>query len=373
MGDDLTPRAAIERLFSAEPAEDWFTPAFAAQVPPERVRQIVADLTGRYGRLEDVRESGEGFAVSLERADIPTQIVLDGDGRIAGLLFRTPVVTSGSLDQHVATIAALPGRTAVLVVSDGAERAAHDAATPLAVGSAAKLAIVKAVKDAVTGGRLGWEQVVMLDSAWRSLPTGILQDWPPRTPVTIATLVNLAVSISDNTAADALLHTVGREAVEAISPRNRPFLATRELFQLKMRTNADLRAAWAVSSAVERRSILDRLSEKPEPRAAALERSATSDVEWHLSAVELCDLLAAVADLEAFRINPGLADPAAWARVAYKGGSEAGVLNLSTLLVAADGTRHCVIATWNDAKTLDEQRLMVPYRAILEALARQQG
>src|SRR5690606_12626143 len=127
---------------------------------------------------------------------------LDAEGRIAGLLFEPPVA-SGDLSQQVEAITALPGRTAILVLSNGEAQAEHNADEPLAVGSAAKLAVLKAVREAVEAGQLRWEQVVPLDDSWRSLPTGILQDWPADTPVTIATLANLMISISDNTATDA--------------------------------------------------------------------------------------------------------------------------------------------------------------------------
>jgi hypothetical protein len=46
------------------------------------------------------------------------------------------------------------------------------------------------------------------------------------------------ISVSDNTAADALLSIAGRENVEKFAPRNRPFLSTREAFILKAVPNA---------------------------------------------------------------------------------------------------------------------------------------
>jgi hypothetical protein len=41
--------------------------------------------------------------------------------------------------------------------------------------------------------------------------------------------------------------------------------------------------------------------------------------------------------------------------------------------VAQDGTAHCVVATWNADRALDEARLLAPYRAILHLLARDAG
>lgn len=68
-------------------------------------------------------------------------------------------------------------------------------------------------------------------------------------------------------------------------------------------------------------------------------------------------------------INPGLADPEDWTSVAYKGGSDQGVLNFSTRLVSRDGKVHCVVASWNDDEDVPMDKLAEPYRGILRKLA----
>ncbi len=67
-----------------------------------------------------------------------------------------------------------------------------------------------------------------------------------------------------------------------------------------------------------------------------------------MTATELCTLLDRVSDSPAFTINPGVADAQKWRSVAFKGGSDSGVLNLSTRVVAQDGTVHCAVVTWNN-------------------------
>jgi hypothetical protein len=47
------------------------------------------------------------------------------------------------------------------------------------------------------------------------------------------------------------------------------------------------------------------------------------------------------------QINPGLADKDTWRTAAYKGGSEPGVFSMTHYLIALDGTRWCVTASWN--------------------------
>ena len=89
-------------------------------------------------------------------------------------------------------------------------------------------------------------------------------------------------------------------------------------------------------------------------------------VEWHFSVRQLCGLMRKVAPLPAMGVNPGVATASNWQRVAYKGGSEPGVLNLTTQVTALDGTTYCVAATWNNsAQALDEPRFEMLYANIL--------
>ena len=367
--ENESKRTALERLFrQVPPLADWFAPAFLAQVSAGRVAEIVAGLQGRHGPFREIVETNGSLSVRLLRADIPVQVVLDAQGRIAGLLFQTAEPAFGTLDDAVRAVADLPGRTAALVVTDGRTRAAHGADVPLAVGSAFKLAVLRAAAEAHEAGRLAWDQVVRLDPAWRSLPSGILQDWPDGTPVTVATLANLMVSLSDNTATDALLCLVGRSAVEALSPHNAPFLTTREAWVLKAAANGALRQEWLAADTASRRQLLPSLAALPLPRPADLAPGVTSDVEWFFTAEELCALLESTRSLPALGISKGPVDPGRWRSVAYKGGSEAGVLNLSATVEAESGKRHCVVATWNGTGALDQERLLEPFGAILRLL-----
>ncbi|MCD0503369.1 serine hydrolase [Bordetella petrii] len=365
---EISPPQAIERLFNtAQPDPSWFAPQFLAQVPYEQVTGLLDQLEKQHGEFQSVKKAADAYRVTLERAQVPTHIVLDPQGRITGLRFEAPIVAGGLAD-HVDAIAGLPGSTSVLVLQDGQPIASHDPDAVLAVGSAAKLAILKAVADAASQGRLAWDKVVPLDPAWQSLPTGVLQDWPARTPLTISTLANLMISISDNTATDALIRLVGRPAVEAITPRNTPFLTTRELFTLKAAARQDLRNAWVQADRAGKQAVLERLAGLQLPAAAELSPRPTIAVEWFLSVRELCGLIDGLAGQPALHINTGLARRANWARTAFKGGSEPGVLSLVSWVQDQAGTRYCVAATWNDQAPLDEPALMGRYRSVLEQL-----
>jgi hypothetical protein len=93
--------------------------------------------------------------------------------------------------------------------------------------------------------------------------------------------------------------------------------------------------------------------------------------EWYVPAERLCELIEAVAGLPPMQINPGVAARADWQDIAFKGGSEIGVLNLTTRVTGKDGTRYCVVASWNDTKAIDETRATGAYASLLAALARE--
>lgn len=365
----MTPEATLQALLSeGGSTPDRFDAAFLSAVPFAEVERILAGVRKEHGPLQGIERASNGFRLRFAEASMPAAISLDANGRINGLWFG-PAERLGTIETLAAEIEALPGKSALLVVSDGEDIVAQDADQPLAIGSAAKLAILVALRDAVTAGRLSWDLVVPLDPAWKSLPSGQLQDWPDGTPLTIATLANLMISISDNTATDALVRIVGRDAVETVTPTNAPFLTTRELFTLKTLKNAPLRTAWAEGDTAARRAILAEIADAPLPAIAELSPEATHSIEWFFSARELCQLLEQTADLPSVGINPGVADRGQWKSFAYKGGSEFGVINLSTRVVGTDGRVHCVVASWNDDVALDEQKLFAPYTGILNRLA----
>lgn len=69
-------------------------------------------------------------------------------------------------------------------------------------------------------------------------------------------------------------------------------------------------------------------------------------------------------------INPGVANPQDWQKVAFKGGSEPGVLNLTTWLQAKNGKKYCVVATWNNSNApVEESKFMGLYGGVITQLA----
>ena len=114
--------------------------------------------------------------------------------------------------------------------------------------------------------------------------------------------------------------------------------------------------------------MLDGLAKKPLPAVETYPKEPTAlDVEWFFSARDLCKLMGRVADLPLMTINPGLAKKSDWDRVAFKGGSEPGVMSMTTWLEKG-GKKHCVSATWNAPAKLDEAAFHAAYGRAIAAL-----
>ncbi|HEY3705419.1 MAG TPA: serine hydrolase [Terracidiphilus sp.] len=368
----ITPPLALARLLQQTPAQDsWFAPSFLAQIPIARVDAIVKQYTGTLGAFLRAEPTPDGFTLVMERGTAPAKIHLDGDGHIDGLWFGLPTPSKpASLDDSMKQLSALPGKVSALVLEEGKPLGSLHPDDAMAVGSAFKLAILAAAQEQTAAGKLHLDQIFPLKKEWKSLPSGVLQGWPDATPLTLATLENQMISISDNTAADALLSIVGRDQAEKFAPRNKPFLSTREAFILKANSNAALLDRYRKADENARRALLAEIDAQPLPDTSQFsDAPAAIDIEWLFTPVELCSLAAKAATADPFRINPGVANAAQWKQVAFKGGSEGGVLNLTTALTGKNGRHYCVAATWNDTAALDQAKLLATYGSILNTLA----
>ena len=258
-----------------------------------------------------------------------------------------------------------------MIIKGRSDRAALNASEPLAVGSAFKLAVLNAIRDQVTLGKRHWSDVIPLDPRWKSLPSGAFQNWPDRTPITLASYAAQMISISDNTAADALVRLAGPQALRPYAGTNVPFPTTREIFTLKSQQHATLRAAYlAADTGTGRAAVLARADALPRPAIGDLDQRRELAVEWHYSVRTLCALLERASDLPYVTINPGVAVRADFRRVAYKGGSDFGIINLTTLVTTKRGTTECFSATLNNAQqAIDDQAFETAYGSVLDSLA----
>lgn len=357
-----------------------FTPTFLAQVPVARVDAIATQLIAENGPVLGIaslspRDATEAdIVIDYERATVRAQFAIEpaAPHRFIGLLFTGVTRKGDSFDAIVSELKALPGRTALRVarLGDPAPMIDHNGVIALATGSTFKLFVLDALVTEIEAGRRAWRDVVPLGQP--SLPSGVTQDWPRGTPMTLQALATQMISTSDNTATDTLMLALGLPAIDAArarfgsTPGSLPVLTTLGAFSLKMPFNEKLRARWIAGGLSDRRQVVNEL----EPSVEALDRRVLGGgplhidtVEWPATMTEISAVLAALRRSPEARailsVNAALPPDTRkrFASAGYKGGSESGVLAMNWLLEAKDGRWLTLTAAWNDpANALDSTK-----------------
>ena len=388
----------VADLISEAPTwpDDLLATSFTAQVKPGQLRAIGMQYFAQCGAVVEVQptsvkgeHSGTFDLITSKGMVVPLTLALSETPphEVVGLLFGLPSPMLKSLDEAVAAMRALGGQVSFGVWSLGegppTPVATLDPDRSLAIGSAFKLHVLGALIEQVKAGQRSIADVVPLLPQYKSLPSGQMQEWPDGSPVTLATAANLMISVSDNTATDLLIATLGRERVEAAMgamgvadpARTTPFLTTAEMFLLKFVGDGARAREYAPLDAAGRRTFLAKSPLVGPINSDALNASALAhpmlvdSIEWFASASDLArtvdwirvqtesDAASALMQLRnALAINRGLSiSPKQFRWVGFKGGSEPGAINMTYLLQSADGTWYALAATWNDpARALDE-------------------
>ncbi|MEH1782967.1 MAG: hypothetical protein V7K67_01325 [Nostoc sp.] len=116
----------------------------------------------KLGTYQGVQNNAQDYLVVFSQASVPTKIVLNNKGQISGLLFESPQAQFVSLEEAITKFKALPGKVSFLVQEDKTIKAALNTKTPLPVGSAFKLAVLKALKSEIASGKRTWKDIVKL-------------------------------------------------------------------------------------------------------------------------------------------------------------------------------------------------------------------
>lgn len=356
-----TEQRLIREIYTGDRiASEQFSASFLNAVPINQMRAVSETLRASYGGIVSLTGDDGSYRIETGTHAIPVKIVLDEAGAITGLLFEPPVTLTATLEETLDEIEALPGKIAYLATMDGETIAGRDADQALAVGSAFKLGVLAALKRQIEAGQRAWDEVVRLEQADISLG-GMLAGMPAGAPLTIHSVAALMIAQSDNTATDVMMRAVGRDAVGEALDIDMP-LTTREFFTLK--SDAALRERYLSDPA----ATLGEVAGMALPHADKIGQH-NEGVEWYMPAQRLCALLEEVADLDVTGINPGVARPDDWRNVAYKGGSEIGVLNLSTMTTTRDGRTICAVLTVNAPDAIAEDDVFSLYGRMLQQLA----
>jgi len=366
--------------------EDMFAKEFLAAVSADQILAAIKQLTGSAGSFVDatIDKSNSEFSCSgsirmSNKIRIPVELAVEATPphRISGLFLRPPVPDVATLEDALAELRALPGRTAFVAInlSKGDTVAAVNASQPMPLGSSFKLFVLGELLRSVHTGKRKWSDVVELDSTRKSYPSGELHTWPHGSPLTLHSLAMSMISISDNTATDELIHALGRKNIEQVQKQlghtqpqlNVPFLTTRELFQLKFTDGGERARRYYSMKPAQRRIMLEEeLTSLQYDDVTFVDNVVLPDsVEWFASMQDMAacmnwfrlqgaDAVGKTA-LDIMAKNPGVSiDAGAWPYVGFKGGSETGVVCMVFLLRHSSGDWYAVSGAWvNSAAEVD--------------------
>ena len=378
-------RAMADVPWSPQLIRAHFDSGFVAQVNPAQINSelenlpaVAASLTGLLWQ-DPARDPAALAAVaSFGGQQLTVNIAVDRAGLIAGLLltpYQPPPASWGQVDRQLAALAPDVSLLAARVSPGGVCTPVHQVAAAAArpLGSMFKLFVLGALARQVAAGRVSWDQNLTVTGAVKSGGSGSLQDDPDGTRLPVRQTAAMMISISDNTAADMLIHLVGRPAVQAQDRQwsahatlNVPFLTTREAFLLKYLYPA--LAQRYLSLAPGQRAAFLASSVDPLPFSLAQLQNADSGslpadidtIEWFASPDDICRAFAGLQQLAArpalaplgpvLSANPGGTelDPAQWPTIWFKGGSEPGVLTLGYLATDSKGQTFVVVAMLSD-------------------------
>lgn len=394
----------VLRLLRGETIEaEVFDENFRNAVPPARFRDLVRQVTEQRGpplAISSIDARNGNAAILKIRyarsiATVNIDLETDAPHRISGLQLTGFEAIGDTIGEVLAAIDALPGRQGILIQpldEPGLPpTAALDPDGRYAIASTVKLYILAELDRSIQAGERQWSDVVQLGP--KSHPSGISQNWPDRSPVTLHTLATLMISISDNSATDSLIRIIGQDGlaniVRASGHHNpdelQPLLMTRQASTLKMPVHAERREQYLNGSPAEREQLLAEFDsaltlDSLDSRILTHKPLFIDQLEWFASpadVVRLLDYLRLNASNEArqiLAINPGIGKAAAekWEYFGYKGGSEPGVLSLNFLLRSKTGGNYAVSVNWNDKElSLQESDLLSLTTRMVNLLAEQ--
>lgn len=375
----------VKIINQPENLENFFSGGFLNQVPPDKFAEVSRSLMAQYGKaLRVIKLTAQGdqaavIEIAFERGEVATMNLFVGSAApylIEGLQITAVGKPSASLEEIVAGLKKLSGETVFAAVKlngkDFTPIIAHNADKQLAIGSTFKLYVLAELVRSIRAGERKWSDVVELTE--KSLPSGQLQNWAKGAPVTLHTLAAMMISISDNTATDQLIETLGREKIERMlnvagnsnPQKSIPFLKTLELFKIKGATKQNYAQNYSAADQNARRQMLGKeiaAFKAEEIDLNFLTKPAyITNIEWFASPNDLARVMnylktnteGATADPArgVLTINDALpeADAKNWNYVGYKGGSETGVISMTYLLESKKGEWFVVTGSWNDER-----------------------
>ena len=242
------------------------------------------------------------------------------------------------------------------------------------VASLHKLIVLRALSRSVRSGESQWDSVLRKRRDLVSGGSGLLQDWPVGSPITVQTLATMMISESDNMATDHLIDRLSRQAVEDAmrradptaepDSRNSPYLLTAEAFQLRAAhgdQGTKLAGRFVAGTARQRLRLLKLIENVTGQPATArpIARRFRDKIGWFASPKEVCRTAIAIAeacdwstsDTEMGILASGVAKvrllPVSRSYLAVKAGMDEGHRSRFALIQSKLGTWHALCLILN--------------------------
>lgn len=173
----------------------------------------------------------------------------------------------------------------------------------LPLASIFKTYVLFAVEEAVTAGRIRWDDTLTITSEAKKLGSSGFDTLPAGSTITVRQAAGKMIATSDNMATDLLIGRLGIHAIEqALADAGHhdpasmtPFPTMREIFAVGW-GNPDVREQWKTASPADRAVLLreaDARPYEPDPQRTHSPGSAYG-AEWYGTAEDICRVHAAL-------------------------------------------------------------------------------
>lgn len=388
-------------LFKENPTFNYknhFTKSFQQAIPYEKLVEISADLYQKFGKCDNIEIPKnalvkEFYANQKNGKKLIFNLVVEENGDknlIAGLLFKgekTEIIQFKSTQEILKELKSFDGLMSALIINEGNKVLDFKAGETHALGSVFKLYVLAALSERVEKGELKWEATYPIKESLKSLPSGVMQNYPKGRLISLKEYASKMISISDNTATDHLIEIVGRKYIEdfisregLISQKSHyiPFLKTKEMFAARAFFTKQDYQKFAKANRAKKLKMLQKINQAPQKIMSSLKSwdrpRHIADVEWYATPQEVCRLKfwlqkrPGTIIKETLALNaPFAQENASFMYSGYKGGSEPGVLEMAYLLKKNDNSWSCFFLGQNNAtENINQSRFFQMAQSILK-------
>lgn len=333
-----------------------YSDTFQKALPASQMANLFAEVKKQYGQCHEVIDyvrttQIDKFSFRHASGKILDLTLVEKDGVITGLwlLGERPKPISYKNWDQVKQDFQQYSDARLLLQKDGKNFVALNINERTPLGSIFKIFILDELAQEIKAGKHSWSDELAINSGWKSLPSGKMQNEEEGTKFTLKHYATEMISISDNTATDHLFNLLGRGSIEQqIKARglkktfgwSRPFLSTMELFKIRAFLTAPEYKQYAAGSRTERMLKIQRLQNKKDEEfqksiSSWQEPRGIYDAEWFSTPSEVCDLMSKFNQeanqdvIDTLSKNTPFVDEDIFEQALYKGGSEPGVIQMA--------------------------------------------